>query len=149
MPPDHLARFRRLAIALDARWRVPGTPVRFGWDALLGLLPGVGDALGGLLGGYGLFVATRLGAPGVVLARMLLNLVIDVSVGTIPLFGDVFDVGWAGNLRNLSLLERWLAQPHRTRRQSWALFGLVALALAGVGIAVVLTLVRVLKWLRG
>jgi Domain of unknown function (DUF4112) len=124
----HLTRYRSLARALDARFRIPGTPVRFGWDAVLGLVPGVGDAIAGLLGGYGLYVGTKLGAPWIVLARMLLNLAVDLLVGSVPVAGDIFDVAWRGNLRNLALLERWLERPHETRSRSAALF----LALFGV-----------------
>jgi hypothetical protein len=89
-----LQRYRLLASALDARWQLPGTGIRFGWDAVIGLLPGLGDALGGLIGSYGLYVGWRLGAPVVVLARMLLNLAIETVAGTVPLAGDLFDIGW-------------------------------------------------------
>jgi hypothetical protein len=90
-----LERYRALAYALDARWRVPGLGVRFGWDAVIGLFPGFGDALAGLLGGYGLFVGWRLGAPAVVLARMLLNLVVETVVGSIPVAGRPSECGTA------------------------------------------------------
>ena len=135
MPDDHhLRRYRRLAQSLDARFRVPGTPFRFGWDAILGLFPGGGDALGGLLGGYGLYVATRLGAPWVVLGRMLFNLVLDLAVGSLPLAGDLFDFAWHGNLRNLALLERWLERPHETRSRTLALFILLIGVIAALGV---------------
>lgn len=124
----HLDRYRTLAHALDARFGVPGTPFRFGWDALLGLVPGAGDAIGGLLGGYGLYVGARLGVPWIILARMLLNLAVDLVAGAVPVAGDIFDVAWRGNLRNLALLERWLEQPHETRSRSLVLL----LALLGV-----------------
>src|SRR5512147_2613425 len=106
--PSPLDRYRTLATAFDARFRIPGTPIRFGWDAVLGLIPGAGDAIGGLVAGYGLWVGARLGAPWVVLGRMLFNLAVDVLVGAVPLAGDLFDIGWRGNLRNLALLERWV-----------------------------------------
>lgn len=138
--PDALERYRRFARLLDARFRVPGTRIRFGWDAILGLVPGVGDALGGLSGGYGLWVAYRLGAPPVVLLRLLLNVGLDLTVGTVPLAGDLFDLAWRSNTRNLALLEAWLAEPHQVRRRSRLLFavvagGLVALVLAAMAAA--------------
>lgn len=127
--PANLERYRALARALDSRFRVPGTPVRFGWDALIGLVPGLGDAAGGLLGAYGLWTAHQLGAPALVLFRMLLNLGIDLGVGTLPLLGDLFDVVWKGNQRNLALLERWLERPHETRRRSGMLLAAILAAL--------------------
>lgn len=127
--PASLERYRALASALDSRFRIPGTPVRFGWDALIGLVPGLGDAAGGLLGAYGLWTAHRLGAPTSILLRMLLNLGVDVGLGTIPVLGDLFDVVWKGNQRNLALLERWLEQPHQTRRQSGMLLATILLVL--------------------
>jgi Domain of unknown function (DUF4112) len=136
-PRNALARYRTLAHALDAQWRVPGLGVRFGWDAVMGLLPGVGDAMGGLVGSYGLWVGWRLGAPAVVLTRMLLNLAVETVVGTIPLAGDLFDIGFRADLRNVALLDRWLEHPHKTRRQSrWLLVGLV-LALVAVGVGTI------------
>lgn len=131
MPDRHLRRFRTLAQALDDRFRLPGTSIRFGWDAIIGLFPGAGDAASGLVGGYGLYAAFRLGAPPVILARMLFNLAVDLVGGAVPLVGDLFDVGWRGNLRNLALLERWLEEPHQTRQRSTALvLGLLLTVLA-------------------
>jgi hypothetical protein len=141
--PHPLAGYRTLAKSLDARFRIPGTPIRFGWDAILGLIPGVGDAMGGLVGGYGLWVGTRIGAPWVVLARMLLNLMIDVIAGAVPLVGDLFDVGWRGNLRNLALLERWMEQPHQTRSRSIGLF----VGLFGILVGVTLVTLGISVWL--
>jgi Domain of unknown function (DUF4112) len=136
-PARALGRYRLLAHALDARWRIPGTGIRFGWDAVMGLVPGVGDALGGLLGGYGLYVGWRLGAPVVVLARMLLNLGIETVAGTVPLAGDMFDIGFRADLRNVALLDRWLEQPHQTwKRSRWLFLGL-ALGLLTVVVGVI------------
>lgn len=101
-----LRRLRALAWALDARWRIPGTRVRFGVDALIGLAPVVGDALMALTSLYIVYEAARLGAPDRVLARMLLNVLIEVVVGSVPVAGDLFDAAWKANLRNLELLER-------------------------------------------
>lgn len=128
-PPPSVERYRRLATLLDAQFRIPGTPFRFGWDALIGLVPGLGDAAGGLLGAYGILAAYQLGAPPAVLLRLLLNLGIDLVLGAVPLLGDIFDVVWKGNLRNVALLDRWLARPEQTRRRSTLLFGAILLTL--------------------
>lgn len=141
--PAVLERYRALAQALDSRFRLPGTPVRFGWDALIGLVPGLGDAAGGLLGAYGLWTAHQLGAPMLVLLRMLLNLTIDLGVGTLPLLGDLFDVVWKGNQRNLVLLERWLEEPHETRRRS----GRLLAAILAVLLLLILAAGYVALWL--
>lgn len=127
--PAPVERYRRLATLLDARFRVPGTPFRFGWDALIGLVPGLGDAAGGLLGGYGILTAYQLGAPPAVLLRLLLNLAIDLVLGAVPLLGDLFDVVWKGNLRNVALLDRWLERPEEIRRRSTLLFGTILFTL--------------------
>ena len=144
-PGRALARYRTLAHALDAQWRMPGIGVRFGWDAVIGLVPGLGDALAGLIGSYGLWVGWQLGAPAVVLARMLLNLAVETVVGSIPVAGDLFDIGFRADLRNVALLDSWLEQPHKTRKRSRWLLVLLALAL----IAVTVGAVAATFWLLG
>jgi hypothetical protein len=129
--PDQLANVRALARLLDSAVQVPGTRIRFGLDALLGLIPVVGDTIGAAMGTYILLVASRLGVSGPVLARMTLNLGIDALLGAIPLVGDLFDLAWRGNVRNVALLERALVDPQATRRSSLGV-------LAGVGLASVL-----------
>ena len=126
----HLQRYRSLAWQWDNLLRIPGTPIRLGWDALLGVIPVVGDAAGGVLGSYGIWVGWRQGAPLSVLLRMLLNVVIDTVIGAIPVLGDLFDIGWRSNSRNLALLDRWLERPDQLRRRSaWLLIALAAILL--------------------
>lgn len=145
-----LDRLRQVAWVFDECFRVPLVGIRFGVDAVIGLLPGVGDAIGGVMAAWGIVVAARLGAPGVVLTRMLLNVSTDLIVGSIPLLGDLFDIGWKAHRRNVSILERWLADPERGRRASaavlWSILGGVVVSLAAaVALAVwmVVWLVRV------
>lgn len=130
--PRHLSRF---ATVLDTVFRIPGTRFRFGLDPLIGLIPGVGDFLSGSLSGYILFVAAREGVSKAVLLRMLANVAIDTVFGSIPLLGDLFDVWWKANTRNLQLLQRHRAQPANTRRASTGfvilLLIIVALLVAG------------------
>jgi hypothetical protein len=103
---------------LDEAIRIPGTNIRIGLDALLGLLPGGGDVAAGVFSGLIILQAARAGAPTPVLGRMLGNVLIDVVVGSIPLLGDVFDVAWRANSRNVRLLEAWLDRPAATKRAS-------------------------------
>src|SRR5262245_40301748 len=88
----YLATIRTIAKVLDTALPVPGTKLRFGADALLGLIPGIGDATAMTIGAYILQLASKLGVPPVVMARMVLNLGIDALLGMIPILGDVFDV---------------------------------------------------------
>lgn len=144
-PPAAVARLRALARTLDSAVPIPGTKIRFGADALLGLVPVVGDLAGAALSGYVVLSAARLGVPRAVLARMVANLGADALVGAVPLLGDFFDVGWRANTRNVALLERALAEPGPVRRQSRLHVALVVLAvllLAAAGVALTVWLVR-------
>lgn len=101
-----LDRLDRLATLLDARWRLPLLGWRFGLDSVIGLVPGLGDAAGGLLSAWLILRARRLGAPNQVLAMMAGNVVLDVALGTVPVLGDVLDIGLKANRRNARLLRR-------------------------------------------
>lgn len=103
-----LARLRRLAWLLDAQFGLPGTRFRFGLNSLFGLAPVAGDVLLGLVSLYIVWEARRLGAPIGLLARMLANIAVEVGGGAIPVLGDLFDMAFKANLRNLALLESWL-----------------------------------------
>ena len=103
-----LAELGLLAGLLDSRWRIPGTPIRFGMDAVVGLIPVLGDAATGLISLYILLRARDLGVGKGVLARMVGNVVLDTAVGSIPLLGSVFDVYFKANNRNIRLLRRHL-----------------------------------------
>jgi hypothetical protein len=134
---DRLAGLRRLVRLLDGAVGIPGTSVRFGLDALIGLVPGVGDLAGAALSGFVVLSAARAGVPAAVLLRMVLNVGIDVLVGAVPVLGDLFDVAWRANVRNLALLEQAVGDPGRARRSSGAVVGgvlvllLVILVLGG------------------
>lgn len=91
---------------MDSQFRVPGTDVKFGLDALLGLIPGAGDFATFLISGYMVTVMAKNGASGFVLARMVLNIVIDSLIGAIPILGDIFDVAFKANQRNIALMQQ-------------------------------------------
>lgn len=105
---DPATRARSIARLLDTAVRIPGTNIRFGLDAVLGLVPGVGDFAGAALSGYVLLTAARAGAPTTLLARMLANVGLDALVGAVPVLGDLFDVAFKANARNAALLDAWL-----------------------------------------
>jgi hypothetical protein len=112
--PATLIRLHRFAFWLDAGIPVPGTSLRLGLDPVLGLVPGLGDAVGALLAAWILVEAIRLGASRATLGRMASNIAIDALVGAVPVLGDVFDVAWKANLRNVALLERHAIDPAAT-----------------------------------
>ena len=101
---DILRQIRTLSDLLDSKFAIPGTNFRFGLDPIIGLIPGVGDAVTLAFSAYIIAQAQRLGVPRHVMARMVLNVIIDGLLGSIPLVGDVFDVLFKANRRNLKLL---------------------------------------------
>jgi hypothetical protein len=110
---ERIARIDRLASLLDTRFVIPFTKFRFGADSLIGLAPGVGDAITAALALYIVYEAHRLGAPKTVLARMLGNVAIDGVVGIVPVAGDVFDVMFRANRRNVRILREHLERDER------------------------------------
>jgi hypothetical protein len=103
---ESFARIETLAKALDSAIRIPGTNIAMGLDALLGLVPVVGDAISAAIGSYIIWEARRLGAPRWLIARMAMNTTFDTLIGSIPVVGDVFDVAYKSNLKNVTLLKR-------------------------------------------
>ena len=108
-----LQRLDRLARLMDERFRIPGTDRRIGLDGLIGLIPGIGDVVTGAIALYVVLEAWRLGASRLVIVRMLANLGIDVAVGSVPVVGDLFDIGWKANRRNVDMLRRHLERAPR------------------------------------
>ena len=113
-----LDRLCAVARLMDSALRIPGTKVTVGFDALVGLLPGIGDALSAFVSLWIVAESRRLGARHPTLALMLLNVALDVSIGTIPVLGDLFDVAWKTNQRNVRLLERDRRARESTRPQT-------------------------------
>jgi hypothetical protein len=140
---DALARVRDLARLLDTSIALPGG-FRVGWEAVLGLIPGVGDGVGALLSTYIVLQAVRLGASREVLVRMVGNVALEALVGAVPFLGDVFDAAFKANVRNVRLLEEHLAAPGATARASraWVL-GVVVVLLTLLSLAVVLAVLAV------
>jgi hypothetical protein len=106
---------------------IPGTGRRIGLDAVIGLVPGLGDILAGGLGLLIVARAVQRGLPTVVLARMLANVALDFAIGSVPIIGDAFDLWYKSNARNVALLRRYADNPSASTAGQWAFFlGLLA-----------------------
>lgn len=103
-----LRRLKRIAWVTDTAWRIPFTNIRFGLDPLLGLVPGLGDGVMLVVSVYTLLLAHQAGAPSSLLLRMAANVAVDFGAGSIPVVGDVFDLMFKSNVRNLKLLTEFL-----------------------------------------
>lgn len=144
-------RLRRLAYLWDSVIGIPGTRIRLGLDPLIGLVPGLGDAAGALVASYVVLEAARLDVPPATLLRMVANVAIDAVLGTVPVLGDLFDVAWKANLKNVALIEQHLADPHgaRAANRLWLMLVFLVLALLaalgiGAGWLVTRALIRLL-----
>jgi hypothetical protein len=120
-------KLRRLSRVLDNAIPIPGTKFRFGLDPILGLLPGGGDTVTGGLSAYIVIEAARMGLPREILWQMVVNIILDSLAGTIPVIGDLFDVGWKSNVRNIALLEKHLEVAESNKSDRLFIFGLILL----------------------
>jgi hypothetical protein len=138
-----------LASLLDDFLRIPGTTFRFGLDAIIGLIPGIGDVITSVASFLIILAAWQRRMPKVTIARMVANIAIDTLVGSIPLAGDAFDAAWKSNRKNMVLLQR--KETVEARGQSWRdwlfLLGIVVLLgiLMAIPVAVLFLLVHFLR----
>src|SRR5580704_14165791 len=132
-----------IAALLDDIFRIPGTQIRFGLDALIGWIPGIGDAVAGIASFLIVFAAWRRGVQVITLVRMIANLLLETAVGAIPVAGDIFHVFWKANRRNYKLLMREREQPGANTRRDWMFLGVILVAVAA---AVVIPIV-ILLWI--
>jgi Domain of unknown function (DUF4112) len=109
-----LNRLKTIAKFMDSGWGIPFTKIRFGADAVAGLVPGFGDVGSGLVSLYIVLEAKKLGAPNALLVKMLANVAIDTGLGAVPVVGDVFDVLFKSNLKNIDLLHDFIHKNHNT-----------------------------------
>lgn len=141
---------RRLAWWLDDAVRIPGTQQRVGFDALIGLIPGVGDTLGALLSTYIIVEAARRGASVWMVARMLGNVGLETVIGAIPLLGDLFDVVFKANQRNLAILGDTLERdapardPQGVLRLAFVLIAVAVLAMFALSMMLTVAAYRAL-----
>lgn len=138
-----LQRLDRLAELLDSSIRIPGIGYRIGYDAIIGLVPGIGDLAGLALSTYIVVEAARYRLPKSTLLRMAANVAIEAVVGAVPFFGDVFDAVYKANLRNLRLLHQRLDSRETAPREDRAFF----ISVIAVPAAAVIVLVAGIVWL--
>jgi Domain of unknown function (DUF4112) len=105
-----MRRLELLTRFLDDAIELPVLRYRIGWDGIIGLIPGIGDALTAVTSGYLIWEAHRLGVSHVTMLKMLVNVLIDMLAGAVPVIGDLVDLTWKANRRNLKLIREALAR---------------------------------------
>ena len=138
---------------MDGVFRIPGVGWRFGLDALIGLIPGVGDTATTLVSFYVLVAGVRYRVPKVTLLRMGLNIAIDYALGSVPLVGDVFDMFWKSNQMNVELLRKRAtvsAEDAREGRVSdWLFVGIIIFVLIALLLGSIALSLYLLAWAFG
>jgi Domain of unknown function (DUF4112) len=126
-----------VAALLDDMWRIPGTQIRFGLDAVIGWVPGIGDAMAGFASCLIVFASWRRGAPRITLTRMVANILLESTIGAIPVAGDIFHIAWKANRRNYRMLLREKEQPGLNTKRDWMfLSALLLMVIVAVGIPI-------------
>jgi hypothetical protein len=131
-----LKRMRQLSRLLDSAIVIPGTKKRIGLDPIIGLIPGGGDTVSAILSSYIIIEAALMGLPREALVRMVMNILIDTVVGSVPLFGDIFDVFSKANLRNMQIVESHIKEPQPSAKADKLFVGLLIVGLLMFAIAV-------------
>lgn len=134
--PPEIRNLRRLAGVLDSSIPLPGG-FRTGIDGLIGLIPVVGDAVGGLISSYIVLQSARLGVSTRHLVRMMFNILLEILIGAIPILGDLFDIGWKANVRNVAVAEKHLPVTPPSSSPQRRLSVAVALLFAGFLTAII------------
>jgi hypothetical protein len=146
---ETLANLRRLSNLWDRALEIPGTKWRVGLDSIVGLLPVGGDTIGLVVSIYILWQVIQFGLPKTILVRMVLNILLDALVGSVPFLGDLFDTAWKANTKNVNLLEAHLKQPQLSQKADrqflFLLFGGLILGLLVLTILATIVLTLVLR----
>jgi hypothetical protein len=139
----------QFASLLDDVFRLPGTRIRFGLDAIIGLVPGLGDLITGAMSFLIIYAAWQRGLPRVTMTRMLANITIDTLVGTVPILGDAFDVMWKSNRMNYNLLIRSSQGVKKSHTlQDWIFLILLGLGMVALISLPIVVIVLVVHWWR-
>lgn len=139
--PFRHSKSRKFAELLDSQFTIPGTKIKVGIDPILGLVSGIGDLAGASLSVYFMIYAAKLRANPSVLIRMFVNILADLTIGAIPVLGDIFDVAWKANLRNAILLEKLEQDPDRLETESSILNWVLLIVLVAILIGVIVGMI--------
>ncbi|HCV29698.1 MAG TPA: DUF4112 domain-containing protein [Microcoleaceae bacterium UBA9251] len=142
-----LRRLRRISHLLDNAIPIPGTKYRIGLDPILGLIPGGGDLIGSIFAGYIVFKSAQMGVPQETLVQMAANIVFDTVAGTVPVAGDLLDVAWKANVKNIELLDAHLGSPEQGKKADWLFVAALLLGLMLIVGGVIFLSVTLLGWL--
>lgn len=141
-----LRRLRRISHLLDNAIPIPGTKYRIGLDPILGLIPGGGDVIGSIFAGYVVFKSAQMGVPQETLVQMAANIVFDTVAGTVPVAGDLFDVAWKANVKNIELLDAHLGSPEPGKKADWLFVAALLLGLMLIVGGVIFLSVMLFGW---
>ena len=139
---SRLDQMNNLAWLLDNSIRIPIINYRIGLDAIIGLIPGLGDMAGLLISSVIVIQAIRLGAPSATLLQMVLNITIEALIGLVPMLGDIFDATFKSNIRNMRLLNLSLDYPPTGRAVNSS-------AGTGIIVAVIVALIGIIVLIGG
>lgn len=142
-----LRRLRRISNLLDNAISIPGTKYRIGIDPILGLIPGGGDLISSIFAGYVVFKSAQMGVPQETLVQMAANIVFDTVAGTVPVAGDLLDLTWKANVKNLELLDAHLGSPEPAgKKADWLFVAALMLGLALIVAGVIFLSVLFFGW---
>ncbi len=146
--PQDLLALRNFARLMDQAFPIPGTNIRVGLDAVVGLIPGVGDVVGGIMSTWIILGALRHRVRAGIIMRMILNVVIDLLFGAVPVAGDVFDFMFEENMRNMRLLElhRDRRRPPRSTGEIALVFTLILCFVIAVALGLVMGVIALVLW---
>jgi Domain of unknown function (DUF4112) len=148
MEDKDLKFLANLANLMDNKFSIPGTKWRFGLDAIIGVVPYVGDFAGFAVSGYLISLMVKKGAGIGIIVQMLGNMLIDALVGAIPFFGDIFDIGFKANRRNLDLLRNYYAE-NPNRPNAYVSFGVIGFVVALLFILLLIGVWKISAWVFG